>query len=156
LQIILEVPAMLQDLKKILTPVDFSDYSMSSMRQGFELAKETGAELHLLHVVAPHHVPVPGERAREVARETSLLEQAEEELERLKKDHLGNSSKVSFIARIGHPVTTIAEYARDQKIDLIVMATHGRTGFEHLLIGSVTEKLVRSSPCSVLVVRAKT
>ncbi len=56
---------------------------------------------------------------------------------------------------VGPPVPKLVEYAKDQRIDLILHATHGRTGIEHLMIGSVAEKLVRAAPCSVLVFRRK-
>ena len=56
---------------------------------------------------------------------------------------------------VGPPVQVLVDYAKEQAIDLIVVATHGRTGGEHMLIGSVTEKLVRNAPCSVLVFRPR-
>jgi universal stress protein A len=56
---------------------------------------------------------------------------------------------------IGHPVQKLIDYAKEQSIDLIVMATHGRSGIEHALLGGTTEKIVRNSPCSVLVIRAR-
>lgn len=148
---------MIQSLKKILAPIDFSSFSIQALKGAWDLARETGAELHLLHVVAPHHtyLPLPlaldAERAREIAREAAMVEQAEEELTRIKKDELENSRKVSVAAVVGPPVSKIAEYITQNKIDLIVMSTHGRTGGEHILIGSVTEKIVRQSPCAVLV-----
>jgi nucleotide-binding universal stress UspA family protein len=150
---------MIQNVKKILAPVDFSDFSMQALTGAWDLAKDTGAELHLLHVVAPHHnfLPLPltldAERAREIAREAAMVEQSEEELARIKKDQLENSKKVTTAATVGSPVAKIIEYVKQNGIDLIVMSTHGRTGGELLLIGSVTEKLVRLAPCAVLVLR---
>ncbi len=148
---------MIHNVKKILAPVDFSPHSMSALKSAWELAKESGAELHLLHVVQPHHtyIPLPltidAERAREIAREAAMVEQAEEELTRIRKDEMENSTKVTIAAVVGQPVNTISEYANQNKIDLTVMSTHGRTGSERLLIGSVTEKFVRHAPCAVLV-----
>ena len=153
---------MLQNLKKILTPVDFSDFSIDAAKSAYELCKETGGELHLIHVVAPHHMfllmpisAVPGERAREMARESAMVEQAEDELERIKKDQFDGSKKVRSTVVVGHPVNEIERYARKEGIDLILLPTHGRTGIEHVLIGSVAEKLVRTAPCSVMVIRAR-
>ncbi len=153
---------MIQNIKKILTPIDFSVHSMEAMRGAMELAKDLGAEeVHLVHVIAPQHTFIPLilatsiEQNREVAREGAMLEQAEEELARIKKDEFGDSKKVSTFAVVGPPVEKLVEYAKEQLIDLIVVATHGRTGGEHILIGSVTEKLVRNSPCSVLVFRPR-
>ena len=91
---------MIQNVKKILAPIDFSPHSMEAMRAAMELAKDVGAEVHLVHVIAPHHtfIPLPlatsAEQSRELAREAAMLEQAEEELAHLKKDELGDSNKV--------------------------------------------------------------
>jgi nucleotide-binding universal stress UspA family protein len=114
-----------------------------------------------VHVIAPHHtfIPLPlatsAEQSRELAREAAMLEQAEEELAHLKKDEFGDSNKVFTFAAIGHPVQKLVDYAKEQTIDLIVIATHGRSGIEHMLLGGTTEKIVRGAPCSVLVIRRK-
>jgi universal stress protein A len=152
---------MIQDVKKMLAPIDFSEFSLEAMRGAWELANDLGAEMHVVYVVAPlsNYIPLPlitdAERHGEMAREAAMVEQAEEELVRIKKAELGNSNKVTTAALKGPPADTLAEYARDQNIDLIVLATHGRTGAEHLLIGSVAERLARLAPCSVLVMRRR-
>lgn len=152
---------MIQNVKKILAPIDFSELSMEAMRGAMELAKDVGAEVHLVHIIAPHHtfIPLPlatnAEQSRELAREAAMLEQAEEELNRIKKDEFGDSKKVVTYAEVGHPVPKLVDYTKRNEIDLIMLATHGRTGAEHLVIGSVAEKLVRYAPCSVLVFRRR-
>jgi nucleotide-binding universal stress UspA family protein len=152
---------MIQNVKKILAPIDFSPHSTEAMRAAMELAKDVGAEVHLVHVIAPHHtfIPLPlatsAEQSRELAREAAMLEQAEEELAHLKKDEFGDSNKVFTFAVVGHPVQKLIDYAKEQSIDLIVMATHGRSGAEHMLLGGTTEKIVRGAPCSVLVIRSR-
>ena len=152
---------MIQNVKKILAPIDFSVHSMEAMRAAMELAKDVGAEVYLMHVIAPHHhfIPLPlatsGEESRELVREAAMIEQAEEELARIKKDDFGDSKNVTTFAVIGHPVQKLNDYAKEQAIDLIVMATHGRSGIEHALLGGTTEKIVRSAPCSVLVIRPR-
>ena len=149
---------MIQNIRKILAPIDFSEHSMEAMRGAMELAKDLGAEeVHLVHVIAPQQRLIPStiEQNRELAREGAMLEQAEEELARIKKDELGNSKMVIICAVVGPPVEKLVNYAKEQLIDLIVVATHGRTGGEHILIGSVSEKLVRNAPCSVLVFRPR-
>lgn len=148
---------MIQNIKKILAPIDFSASSMDAMRGAMELAKDLGAdEVHLVHVVAPQQRLIPStvEQNRELARESLMLEEAEEELGRIKKE-LGNEKKIVTFTEVGHPVQKLIDYATQQLIDLIVIATHGRTGGEHILIGSVTEKVVRNSPCSVLLFRPR-
>ncbi len=150
---------MIQNVKKILSPIDFSDFSFQAMRGAWELARDVDAELHLLHVVIPHGIFIPllltrdVESAREMAREASMMQEAEEELARIKRDQLGNSAKVVTRAVVGPPVVKIIDYAEEKAIDLILVATHGRTGMGRIIIGSVTEKLVRQAPCSVLVLR---
>ena len=125
---------MIQNVKKILAPVDFSAASMEAMRAAKEIAKDVDAEVHLMHVIAPHHtfIPLPlesnAEQTRELAREAAMVEQAEEELARIKKDEFGDSNKVFTYAVVGHPVQKLIDYAKEQTIDLIVMATHGRSG----------------------------
>ena len=152
---------MIQDVKKILAPIDFSEHSMEAMRGAMELAKDTGAEVHLMHVIAPHHtfIPLPletnAEQSRELAREAAMLQQAEEELARIKKDEFSDSNKVVTFAVVGHPVEKVIGYAKEQGIDLIIVATHGRSSTEHLLLGGTTEKIVRNAPCSVLVFRPR-
>lgn len=152
---------MIQNVKKILAPIDFSEISMEAMRGAMELAKDVGAEVHLAHVVTPHnhYIPLPlatnAEQSRELVREAAMMEQAEEELRRIKKDEFGDSAKVITLAAVGHPVQKLIDYAKENEIDLIVLATHGRSGAEHLLSGSVTEKIARTAPCSVLVFRRR-
>ena len=144
---------MIQNVKKILAPIDFSEYSMEALRGGMELAKDLDGELHIVHVVAPHFALF--DKMREQARETLMVEEAEEELARIRKDDCGNSAKVFTQVMVGPPVPKLIEYAKEQQIDLILLSTHGRTGIEHLMIGSVAEKLVRAAPCSVLVFRRR-
>ena len=152
---------MIQNVKKILAPIDFSEHSMEAMRGAMELAKDVGAEVHLMHVIAPHHhfIPLPlesnAEQSRELAREAAMIQQAEEELARIKKDEFGDSKKVTTFAVVGHPVDKLIDYAKEQAIDLILMSTHGRSGAQHIVIGSVAEKVVRNAPCSVLVFRPR-
>jgi nucleotide-binding universal stress UspA family protein len=84
-----------------------------------------------------------------------MEEQAEEELARLKKDELGDSDKVSTAVLLGPPAAKLVEYAKQNDIDLIVLPAFGHSGSEYALIGGVTEKLVRNSPCSVLVLKTR-
>jgi nucleotide-binding universal stress UspA family protein len=146
--------------KSLLTPIDFSDYSIEAATSAYELSKAAGARLHVLHVVVPHHSLLPlipliadAERARELAREASMVEQAEAELARLKAERMENSPAVTTLALVGPAAAKIREYAAEQNVDLIVVSTRGRTAVEHVLIGSVAEKLVRTALCSVLVLR---
>jgi nucleotide-binding universal stress UspA family protein len=148
---------MIQNVKKILAPVDFSEASMEAMRAAMEIAKDVDAEVHLMHVIAPHRtfIPLPlesnAEQTRELAREAAMVQQAEEELARIRNDEFGDSNKVHTYAVVGHPVQKLIDYAKEQTIDLIVVATRGRSGVELMLGGGTTERLTRVAPCSVLV-----
>src|SRR5260370_14332070 len=105
----------------------------------------------MVHVVAPHFSLL--DKMREQAREPLMLEEAEEELARIRKDDCGSSAKIFTQVMVGPPVPKLVEYATQQQIDLILLATHGPTGIEHLMIGSVAEKLVPAAQSSVLVFR---
>jgi len=148
---------MIQSVKKVLAPIDFSEPSMKAMASAWELARDVNAEqLYLLHVITPHHLlgiealPVGG---REIAREAAMIEQADEELARIKKDELGNSSKIVTATVVGSPAMKIGDYAREQGIDLIVMSSHGRTNEDSILVGGTTEKVLRHATCAVLIIR---
>jgi universal stress protein A len=145
---------MIQEIRKVLAPVDFSEFSMIALRGATELAADVNAELHIVHVVAPHFSLL--EKSRELARESLMLDESEQELARIKKEQFANSEKVITHAEIGPPVPRLVAYAREHQIDLILLATHGRTGPQHIMIGSVAEKLARLAPCSVLVFRRRT
>jgi nucleotide-binding universal stress UspA family protein len=148
---------MIHNAKKILAPIDFSAPSMKAMADAWEFVKEIDAtELHLVHVVTPQHllgiesIPVGG---REIAREAAMIEQAEEELLRIKKDDLENSKKVVTATIVGSPAIKISDYARENGVDLIVMSSHGRTGADSILIGGTTERVIRYATCAVLIIR---
>lgn len=145
------------DFRNILVPYDFSDYSFHALENAAEIAKENGAKIHLLHVVQKEIHP-----AFYSVGITSLLK-ADPELgsrikmkmeEAVKKVGIP-ASMVSIIIREGKPVKEIVDYSDQNKPDLIVIATHGLTGLEHILLGSTTEKVVRYSHIPVLVLKRK-
>lgn len=144
------------DLKRILLPTDFSDFSKAGIAWGCEFAEKFGAELHVLHVLqdlvamVPEpglSFPPPGDYQRE------LQEAAERALAQLPGPGFCDQAAVVRATRQGPPFVEIIRYARENDIDLIIMGTHGRSGLAHVLLGSVTEKVVRKSPCPVLTIR---
>jgi universal stress protein A len=145
---------MIQNVKKVMAPLDFSDHSAEALRNAWELTRDVNGELHIVHVVGPHFA-ILGDKTRELVRETAMEEQADEELARLKNAELGNSDKVTTAVLVGPPAATLVTYAKDNGIDLIILPAFGHSGSEYALIGGVTEKLVRNAPCSVLVLRAR-
>ena len=144
-------------VKKILCPVDFSEHSERALKTAVGLAKQNEAELVLLSVVQPlpTSFPTAGTIMSEVRPLPIMMTDASKEhLEKMLKDHCGEIlDKTTAHVTSGVPFVEIVRYAREIEADLIVMGSHGRTGLEHLLIGSVAERVVRKAPCSVLVVR---
>lgn len=143
-------------IQRMLSPVDFSDNSEHALRYAVALAETFGAELTLLHVVAPIMAALPGETALPETLLTDLDELADacrERLAQLAGKLAASGLTVQHKVLNGVPFVEIIRYARESGMDLIVMGTHGRTGLGHLLIGSVTERVVRKSPCPVLTVK---
>ncbi|MCX5649329.1 MAG: universal stress protein [Planctomycetota bacterium] len=145
-------------LAKLLVPTDFSEDSEQAARYAVELAKRFQAEIHCIHVVdipadllstSDYYMTGPSEAFLDQIREES-----KKNLEAFAKKNLeGAQVRTAFLE--GSPFVEIIRYAHNQEIDLVVIATHGRTGLRHVLFGSVAEKVVRKAPCPVLVVKRK-
>lgn len=145
-------------IKNILLPTDFSKLSFSAAEYATELAEKYGAKIHVLNVLekAP---PILTIRSLDLSQDKIL-----KEIENIAKKSL--SEMVERIRRIknleiipvlrkGNDYEQIIKYSQDKKIDLIVIATHGRTGIMRTLIGSVAEKVIRFSKIPVLVITPK-
>ena len=133
------------NVKTILYPTDFSSYSNQAYFHAIALAEHHGASLAVLFVYNPDGV-TPGSQGDEEADRDywrSQLEQIRPTDPRIAVRHV-------FL--VGDPAAEIVRYGRDANVNLIVMGTHGRSGLERLLMGSVAEKVLRDAPCSVLVV----
>lgn len=142
-------------LKKILIPTDFSEYSLSVIDNLPMLNLPREVRVIFLHVQAEHLLtdPVfktpPGGGKRDGAGSG----ESGESLDRLAAERLAEYSHVKCIVRRGDPATEIVRLAESEKADLILMATHGRTGLAHIFLGSVAEKVVRTSHVPVLTVK---
>jgi universal stress protein A len=141
--------------KKILVATDFSETSDEAVRHAQELATALRASLYLLHIVssdlgpgAPELWGVDSDDLQE-----RLETKAKTELDQLGATLAQDGVVPHAATRFGAAADSINDYAREQDIDLIVIGTHGRSGVEHLLLGSVAENVVRGAPCPVLVVR---
>jgi nucleotide-binding universal stress UspA family protein len=144
------------DLKRILLPTDFSKFSQSAFQYAAALAEKFGAEIYLLHVVQNLSVMIPDMITVTPAVMPSveqLTASVRSALERLVKENQLDSTRLQLEVREGTPFYEIIQFAKEKEIDLIVMGTHGHTGLAHMLLGSVTEKVVRKAPCPVLTVR---
>ncbi len=140
--------------KKICCAVDFAAPSRAAMEQAADAARRYDAELALVHVIAP--IP-PADidlaaSSAEMARITA--EKQEEMLEAWRVDAEQRAGRAvrSHLLR-GNPTDEIVRFAREERCDLLVVGTHGRSGVARVVLGSVAERVGRQSPCPVLVVR---
>jgi nucleotide-binding universal stress UspA family protein len=143
------------NIQRILASTDFSELSKQGLTSALELAETFGAKLLLLHVVEPPPYPVEGIVPSHLGATLldDLERQASNDLAQMLSETHGSMVEVTRRVVAGIPYRKIVEVAEEEKSDLIVMTTHGRTGFSHLVMGSVTEKIVRMAPCPVLTIR---
>jgi nucleotide-binding universal stress UspA family protein len=142
--------------KVILSPIDFSSHSQEALQTAADLAKQFGSKLLLVHAVpAITKLPSATSIFHEAEFEQELHKDAEQRLkalaEELEKKGLQVRTEVGIANDVGMEILRIAEH---DSADLIVISTHGMTGWHRLVFGSVTEKVVRLAPCPVLVLRA--
>ena len=159
---LIEPESMLQSapralhLKKILVPTDFSVMSKQAVQYALRFAKKFGCEVVLLHVIEPESViagtPVAVGVFAQPEEDTIA---AEAELAALAASSHNHLNSVTSRVRIGHAPNEITKAAKDLDADLIVIATHGYTSWRHMCIGATAERVVRTAPCPVLVVREK-
>ena len=149
-------------IKKILAPTDLSSFSASGVRYAFNLAKALGAEVILAHAVSTREFMSHATSLRMTssgAEADDLLGKLEEHHKQLLRQFaeqelssIGANVNVQPIVEMGDAHTLIVNWARDKAVDLIVMSTHGRSGLPRMLLGSVTEKVLRSASCPVLAI----
>ena len=151
------IRAMASSFRRILVPHDFSAPATQALRMAAALASTHGGTLTVLHVIVPFYVPADlplGLGADQLPPPASFVPEQRRRLERLVTRVLGEDAPpVKVAVEVGDPARCILDAAR--RADAVVMATAGRTGLAHLLIGSVAEKVVRHSPVPVLTVRPK-
>ncbi len=143
---------MPRDFKTILCPTDFSEESYRAIEYGLRFAKAAGGTLLLAHVI---HVP-SGELYQPDGHVLNFDEAKQRSLtllEELRKKRLQGYPQCELLVDIGDPHDVLLHLATQRKVDLIVIATHGRSGLQHLAVGSVAEKMIRHSPCPLFVVR---
>lgn len=145
------------NLKRILVPVDFSPLSRKALLYAARLAQQFNADLDLFHAVEPEIPPAfdgymiapppisNGATSRGTGQMKALVTAA----------HCAGAERVKSTVRCGLAAFEIVEAAKEFDVDLIVIATHGYTGWKHFAIGSTAERVVRAAPCPVLVVREK-
>jgi nucleotide-binding universal stress UspA family protein len=148
-------------IKRILAPVDMSELSTSGLRHALELAQWQQSEVLIYHVITVEETPFPQGQEEWVVSQKEhpkfkrILEQRRKSLEVFLRAHLSQAMANANVRQelgIGTPYRAIVDAAVAEAVDLIVMSTHGRTGLAHMLIGSVTERVLRRAPCPVLAV----
>lgn len=144
------------EINSILAPTDFSAHSERAVRYACGLADRLQAELHLIHILSEIIPAGPDPLLMPVMPPQFYQEnedRARATLEQFRSPEWGNPRSVVTAIRWGGPVEAIVDYALEHEIDLIVLATHGRSGLSHVLLGSVAERIVREAPCPVLTIR---
>jgi nucleotide-binding universal stress UspA family protein len=146
----------MSEIKRMLIPTDFSPTSDIAFNYAIDMAVRQGASVHLLHVIDDgsfataypdgFYVELPGLR-------TQLIEEATRRLEQMAALCVEAGRPTTIETTVGRPARVIADTAKERGTDLIVMGTHGRSGFAHLVLGSVAERVIRTAPCAVLTVR---
>jgi nucleotide-binding universal stress UspA family protein len=151
----MHVEDITMDIRLILAPIDFSEFSKQAVESALGLAQTFGAKLMLLHVVELPAYPIEGfvPSTMGTTLQEDLERQASLDLAQLLPATPSHKAEVTRRVVIGTPYRKIVEVAEAEKVDLIVMATHGRTGLSHLVMGSVAERVVRTAPCPVLTIR---
>jgi nucleotide-binding universal stress UspA family protein len=138
----------------ILVPVDFSGCSRGGLQYAIGLANEFGARIILLHATYLGYIySSEGTAIYDVpALQKAARKDAERQMRQLVRSVNFGGVKFETTFTDGSPVLDICTFAKDRNVDLIITSTHGLTGLEHILIGSIAEQVVRRAPCSVLVV----
>lgn len=146
---------MVPKFETILMPTDFSTPSQHALEYAVALAKQSGAAIHLVHVVA-YPIEIASFAEAYYVEYAGLRKQVTEDVERqlaaLAKTIPGLTVTTEVLE--GAPARAIVAAARDRNCQLIVMGTHGRGAFSHLVLGSVAERVVRTAACPVLTVSA--
>ncbi|HSL52153.1 MAG TPA: universal stress protein [Candidatus Deferrimicrobiaceae bacterium] len=145
-------------IRRILHPTDFSKASSGAFKRAVDMAKGNRAELLLVHVLAPA-VPVvaDGYISPQVYEDMANATRAygQKHLDALVRKAKQAGARVRGLLLEGIPHERIAQAARSRKADLVVIGTHGRTGFAKLFLGSVASRVLTVAPCPVLTVRGK-
>jgi nucleotide-binding universal stress UspA family protein len=145
-------------LKKILCPTDFSEPSYEGLKAANELGVLFSAELWLVHVIGPMptpSTPAPAPAPFDIGAYEGELEQAaRQDLDKLIEEKFARELKARAVVAHGDAANEILRIAGEEDVDVIVMSTHGRTGWRHMVFGSVAERVVRLSPCPVLTIPA--
>jgi nucleotide-binding universal stress UspA family protein len=142
------------NFKNIIVPTDFSELSESSFAPALDIAKRYGAKIHLTYVLEKTP-PFLAMRSLDVTEDEvmkNMEQNAKEQLEEMIKKFGDSEVEIIPVLRKGLDYEEIVAYSKEIQSELIVIATHGRTGIMHTLLGSVAQKVIRYAKCPVLVI----
>jgi nucleotide-binding universal stress UspA family protein len=143
-------------IRSILVPIDFSPQSEKALAYAVLFARQFGAKVSVLHVLEPVATPDFAKSFPLSMDNDRAMEESTRHLERVIQDLEVEPAVVGkILVRYGRSFNEIADAARMLNVDLIIISTHGYTGWKHALLGSTTERVVRHAPCPVLVVRER-
>src|SRR5271167_3119184 len=143
------------EVKLILCPIDFSEFSVRAYRHALSLAEHYRAKLVAQHIVEIWRYPSVGFVASVALYEEfcqSVRESGMQQLQALVKNHTHNQIQPELVVQQGMAPDSILSFAQAQKTDVIVMGTHGQRGYDRLMLGSVTDRVMRRAPCPVLAI----
>lgn len=140
-------------VQKLLLATDLSEASSSATEQAFDLASRLGAQLLVVSVIDPGSLLLPGGRFR--ARVDQVRERREQQAQALVERGRELGIDVSFLVWTGDPGDQIVSAAEAERVDMVLVGSHGRGAVGRLFLGSVSEHVVRNAPCPVLVVRPR-
>lgn len=147
-------PPAPRGIKSILVPIDFSKASLKALVYAESLCQQFGATMTLLYVIEPIAAADFMYAFPLTLGDDEMRAKAKASIEKFaRKNRVRRSLVEKALVRSGRPFHEICEAARTLKVDLIVISTHGYSGINHAIMGSVTERVVRHAPCPVLVVR---
>jgi nucleotide-binding universal stress UspA family protein len=139
--------------KKILLPTDGSENAQRAVKRGIELAKAVGASVTAVYVIdTSSFVSLPETFVWENVRDL-MEEEGKKSLDHAKKVAQKHSVKAKTLIKEGSPSKEIINTAEEEKSDLIILGTAGRTGLDKFFLGSISEKVLRSAPCAVMVIK---
>ncbi len=143
---------MPREFKTILCPTDFSNHSARAIEYGVRFARSSQGLLLLAHVI---HIPTEHYRDQlgHVMPFDDLKIGVQLKLQEMRDKYVGDYDKCELITEIGDPYEQLMGIVDKRNVDLLITSTHGRTAIDHLVMGSVAEKIVRHSTCPVFIVR---
>jgi nucleotide-binding universal stress UspA family protein len=152
------------EIKKILLPCDLTTNSSKIFPYVMSIAEKYNSTIYLIHVAEDLHGwtlhPYPGmghdQKIHEKASEKKLMKKIDEMCDKICDEHFQGCSNIRKVIVTGHPVVEILKVVESEDINLIIMGTHGRSGMEHVIFGSVAENVVKKSPVPVLTINPYT